>query len=73
MTPKEKAIELANKMCCTSDVFKPNLLSIKNALKVVDEIIYILPNINETPPDKRLSEDKYFQYWVIVKQEIEKL
>ena len=43
MNPKEKALELSIKMCNTSDVFKPNIGSKINVLKVVDEIISICP------------------------------
>lgn len=77
MTPqKEKANELVGK-------YKPilphynvndNLEKAKQcALICVDEIIKHLPNINNTPPIKRNKECFYFQFWVGVKEEINKI
>lgn len=71
MTPqKEKAFELIER-------FYLNVGSFENkkqcALICVDEIIKHLPNINNTPPIKRNEECFYFQFWVGVKEEINKL
>jgi hypothetical protein len=67
MTPKEKANELANKMYKGSPFDKTkeeHILECEIAkrcvLIAVDEIIYAV-------------EGKYDQYWIEVKQEIEKL
>ena len=74
MTPKEKAIELVDKYKLLD--YSSNLSIEKSkqcALIAVDEIIDLLPNINLTPPIQRRPDKFYFQYWVIVKQSIEKL
>ena len=74
MNPKEKALELSIKMFNTSDVFKPNIGSKINALKVVDEIISICPyqTYKETicPYD---GAELSVNYWEEVKIEIQKL
>jgi hypothetical protein len=79
MTPKEKAKELVDKymninklkLSDYSVIYTPTAKQC--ALIAVDEIIILLPNINETPPIYRKSDGFYFQYWQEVKQEIEKL
>ena len=73
MTPKEKALELYEKFtfpCWECDEFAK---AKECALIAVDEIIDLLPNINLTPPIQRRPDEFYFQYWGIVKQEIEQL
>ena len=73
MTPKEKAEDLYEKFifpCWECDEFGR---AKECALIAVDEIIDLLPNINLTPPIQRRPDKFYFQYWVIVKQSIEKL
>ena len=65
MTPKIRANELAIKFCSSSDVFKPNLRSIRMALICVEEI---LNNDGFTEFDIYLTE-----YWNEVKNELEKL
>ena len=75
MTPKEKAIELANKFCSHQDVFKPNKASKRFALIAVDEII------NSSPSAPILSDAGSFvndieestEWWKKVKKELENL
>ena len=72
MTPKEKAMQIFNRMCNSVDELLP--FDVKQcALIAVDEIIDLLPNINLIPPIQRKPDEFYFQYWHSVKQEIEKL
>jgi len=77
MTPKDKANELHTKMVLVKDGLHEYTMCFDTAkqcaLIAVDEIIKYLPNINNTPPIRRNEECFYFQYWVGVKQEIEKL
>jgi hypothetical protein len=67
MTPKEKAVEIFNKMCNEVDELLP--LDVKEcALVAVDEIL----------KSKPCKFDGYYyelnlKYWTEVKQEIEKL
>jgi len=65
MTPKEKALELAIKFCSPSDVIRPNIASVRNALICIDEILKDELGIM---PAKWMSD-----YWEEVKQEIKKL
>jgi hypothetical protein len=79
MTPKEKAIDLVRDMefeiPYIHDPTEPqgDDIAKRCALIAVEDIIRLLPNINETPPIYRKSDEFYFQYWQEVKQEIEKL
>jgi hypothetical protein len=67
MTPKEKAIDLFDKMCNSVDELLP--LDVKQcALIAVDEIIY---TVNMCIPYQ--NEETYVNYWQQVKIEIEKL
>jgi hypothetical protein len=44
------------------------------ALKVCEELVKVLPNINETPPIHRKSIDSYFQFYMFrVTNEINKI
>lgn len=73
MTPKEKAIELYNKMCSTMPHHSTTnasvyLISQQCALIAVDEIIKANPyEVSKTDMDSTID------YWMEVKQEIEKL
>ncbi len=50
------------------------LISAKFCAKVAcDYLIDNLPNINETAPINRLEEQKYKQYWMGVKGELDKI
>ena len=70
MTPKEKALEIFNKMCNSVDELLP--LDVKQcALIAVDEIISELEDIMNFTGNK-LSL-KLIKYWKEVKIEIEKL
>ena len=82
MKPEEKAKELVdrfkgNKTKKWSDPFitaKYTDNSKQCALICVEEIIKLLPCINETPPIHRKSEENYIQFWKYgVKSEIQKL
>ena len=75
MTPKEKAKELVEKYAiwCWNETVCNYEVAKQCALIAVDEIIDLLPNINLIPPIQRRPDKFYLQYWVIVKQEIEKL
>lgn len=64
MTAKEKAEELAIKMCSSMDVFKPNPRSKRSALIAVDEILKVIE-------DNSLEYED--NYWVQVRLEIELL
>jgi hypothetical protein len=69
MIPKEKAIELFNRMCNSVDELLP--LDVKQcSLIAVDEIIEV---INKYSIHSDCPEDAGFEYWREVKQEIEKL
>jgi len=77
MTPKEKAIELYNKMYETG--FKPKNALIRTeqakecALIAVDEIIASNPKIIIKWAFSGIKEFDSISYWQEVKQEIEKL
>ena len=53
MTPKDKAKELALEFCSPADVFKPNIASIRNAIKCCEQIAKL-----DTLPD-----EYKVQYW----------
>ena len=76
-TPKEKAEQLVNKYFNLFAVDLENTISKYEAIEcakiAVEEIIKLLPNINNIPPKYRESEDRYFQYWYGVKNELNKL
>jgi len=71
MQPDEKAKELAIKFCSPSDVFKPNIASIRNATKCVSTMIDAL--IVYYGIDIMEEESMYINYWRQVKDELEKL
>jgi len=79
MEAKEKAQELFKKYYCIDNSSKTKIKVIefetakRCALIAVDEIIKLLPNINLTPPNNREEDNHYSQYWVSVKNELEKL
>lgn len=68
MTPKEKALDIFNKMCNSVDELLP--LDVKEcALIAIDEIIKAIPDasFDDSPYNHELV------WWQEVKQEIEKL
>ena len=66
MTPKEKALEIFNRMCSSVDELLP--LDVKQcALIAVDEILYVLNEIDST---EQWNASYFYNQ---VKQEIEKL
>jgi len=68
MTPKEKAVEIFNKMCNEVDELLP--LDIKEcALIAINEVILANPHSNPLNTDVYSTMD----YWQEVKREIEKL
>ena len=71
MTSKEKAIELALEFCSPTDVFKPNIESIRNAIKCCEQIIKLDCLTDEGWLN--VPQEYKVQYWKEVKQEIEKL
>ena len=80
MTPKEKAIDIVDKMYAKSnpDDGIGYLEAIKCALVCVDEILGMLKNMrtNEHPIEDikfRTKVEPYYRYMEAVKQEIEKL
>ena len=79
MKPEEKAKELIEKFDfqvrdLDGEVSHTKEESIQCALICVEEIIKLLPCINETPPIHRKSEENYIQFWKYgVKSEIQKL
>jgi len=73
MTPKEKAKELFDKYLYFDDEYQGIEYAKKSALIAVNEIIPLLPNINDTPPIYRKKEYNYYQYWLSVKREIKDL
>lgn len=77
-TPIDKAIQLADKYYNEMNPNQPDCnISYSQAIEcakiAVEEIIKLLPNINNIPPKYRESEDRYFQYWYWVKNELNKL
>ena len=77
MTPKEKALELISKFCgislrlSTLDVIVDGIrvrLAKDSSLFLVDEIINQLTTIQQAPNNKEA-----FNYWLEVKEEINKL
>ena len=85
-TPKEKAINLVEKYQekpiieythYAGGQSEYTCLNEREAIEcakiAVEEIIKLLPNINNIPPKYRESEDRYFQYWYGVKNELNKL
>jgi hypothetical protein len=79
MTPKEKAVELRDKMYLKIPaVFDPLLIphfpSAKEmALIAVDEILKLVNDIWLDSFTNGESDNKFYNYWYEVKQEIEKL
>ena len=71
MTPKEKALEIFNKMCSSVDELLP--LDVREcALIAVDEILNIIPCYEEYGSNGWVLIDNS-EYWEEVKKEIEKL
>lgn len=65
MTPKEKAMHIFNRMCNSVDELLP--FDVKEcAIVAVDEI-------DESQPYHLYNNEDKKQYWLAVKQEIEKL
>ena len=71
MTPKEKANDLALKFCSNSDIFCPNIASLTNAEKCVDEILEHLLNTETCFKDNIWPIGNY-KFWHEVKQELYK-
>ena len=73
-TPKEKADAIIKKFWIKNKNGQDSYgVAVENAKIAVEEIIKLLPNINNIPPKYRESEDRYFQYWYGVKNELNKL
>lgn len=62
MNPKVRAMDLAYTFTDSTDVVKPNIRSIKNAIKYVD--LRLIPN--STPSKIVFDKD----YWVEVREEL---
>lgn len=77
MDAKIKADSLVEKYMKLFSIDLENTISQYEAIEcakiAVEEIIKLLPNINNIPPKYRESEDRYFQYWYGVKNELNKL
>ena len=74
MKPEEKSKELIESFIQYTPVEFEYKHAIQCALICVEEIIKLLPCINETPPIHRKSEENYIQFWKYgVKSEIQKL
>lgn len=75
MTPKEKAIELFEKMCGYGDEYHHCTIYVSKqcALITVDEILSELAYTQNYVEDNMNKIDIYISYWQEVKQEIEKL
>ena len=79
MTPKEKAVELVDKMYATQGPEDGITYyeAIDCALIAVDEIIKVCPYYSkkgaETIEQLRANDYEFITYWEEVKQEIEKL
>ena len=71
MTPKEKAIELLEKMLNGFQFNIDEYTAKKNALIAVDEILKIVPSVYVTKDEE--IHNGHYQYWQEVKQEIERL
>ena len=68
MTPKEKAIELTNKMA--ANLYKDAYYNAqKCALVAIDELLILYPSF--VPPLR--WEQEHNEYWLSVKKEIENL
>jgi len=74
MTPKEKAKELVNKMYMVSTNVGISFQESKQcALITVDELIKHTPSFDSKPPNYQTINEFCSEYWIQVKQEIEKL
>lgn len=63
---KEKAEELAIKFSSLTDVFKPNIASVRNALICVEEII-------QSHIDWETEQDGCIVFWEEVRDELNKM
>ena len=74
MTAKEKAKELVNKMYSINKYEFISIYASKGAaLIAVDLLIKSTPSVNIYPPNCQQITPKVREYWIRVKQEIEKL
>ena len=76
MEPKEKAEKIISEISKVLEGWKLTDLKVKSkkiAFIRVNSLIETLPNINETPPIYRKSEEHYSQYWRAVKLHLERL
>ena len=71
MTPKDNALELAIEFSSASDVVKPNLGSIRNAIKCCEQIIKLDALTDEAWLN--VPQEYKVQYWKDVIVELEKL
>lgn len=72
MTPKEKAIELVEKIDELLTYLESKSKAKDCALIAVEEIINIVP-YEDNDKAKWISDEQTFRYWKEVKQEINKL
>lgn len=67
MEAKDKAITLAEKFCSPTDVFKPNISSIRNAIKCCEEIIKVVPyydyDARTTIEQQRCTIEYFAKFW----------
>ena len=61
MTPKEKAKELALEFCSPADIFRPNIASIRNAIKCCEQITKLDSLTDEAWLN--VPEEYKVQYW----------
>ena len=73
MTPKEKAIELFEEIdnCLTYLESRTKVKSLANIM--IDKLIDCTPSVNMYPPNFQSIHPRVREYWIEVKQEIEKL
>jgi hypothetical protein len=73
MTPKQKAKELALTFCSPSDVVKPNIASIRSAMKCCDEIMSENHMLDDFKIELTGKLVRRFYYWEEVKEELNSL
>lgn len=71
MTPKEKAQELYSKFNLPTGLMSQE--RVQCALICCDELIRVLPSVNGRPPNYQDRNEFCSEYWVDVKQEIQRL
>ena len=68
MTPKEKAEELALEFCSPTDIIRPNIASIRNAIKCCEQITKL--DVLTDEAWLNVPDEYKIQYWKEVIMEL---